>query len=339
VRFGLWGARADDGGLGSMTQEFFRHMHPDKTMVIDLMGAGRGDARLSRFPGAQVNHGYNGDISEATIRGWLGGLDVVYAAETWYRDDFCDIARDMGVRTVLHVMPELYRADQAQPDCIWLPTHWERGRVPHREIMPVPAARDRFPWRKRTLAEHFVFVGAPAFHDRNGMQLVVDALPAVRSHIRFTFTGPVAPDPISTETVAVEHRQPTTEYWGAIPASADVLVLPRRYAGLSLPMQEAACLGLPIITLDLEPQRRWLPAGTLIPATVHHRARMVGGTFDVHTCPPGLIAAAIDALAERPHIVAEASEASDAHAEWLAWEHWGPVYRKRLHEIATEDRR
>lgn len=330
-------ARADDGGLGTMTAEFFRHLHPERTLVVDLGPLGRGPLHPERFPGAMVNVGMNEAITVNTLRRFLTGLDVVYTAETWYRDDLPAVARSLGVATVLHAMPELYRADQAPADAIWLPTTWERDRMPARAtVVPVPIAVDRLRPRQRTEATTFLFVQAPAFHDRNGMQLVIDAAAEVRQSLHLVIAGPVPPPPIRTAPgVTVTHDPtPVADYWARY-AHADVLVLPRRYAGLSLPMAEAAGSGAAVVSLDLPPQNEWVPPWTLVHATEHHRVRMAGGTFAVHTCTPSALAAVMDALVIDPVSAYTASTASLAYGAEMSWERQAPVYRAAL-ESAVE---
>ena len=52
MKLGLWGARADAGGLAAVTHDFFVHMQPERTMVFDLGPVGRGPVHLDRYPGA-----------------------------------------------------------------------------------------------------------------------------------------------------------------------------------------------------------------------------------------------------------------------------------------------
>lgn len=329
-------ARADDGGLGNMTWEFFRHMEPDRTLVIDLGARGRGPAHLDRFPGAVVNVGMDHEIDEGLIRRFCDGLDVVYTAETFYRDSFTAIARSVGCATVLHAMPELFRRDHAAPDAVWVPTPWQLRRMPaDTSVVPVPVARDRVTYRQRVTAATFLHPSAPAFHDRNGRRIFIDALAEVHSDITAILAGGEKPPPIRTETVKVEWwPHPTVDYWAPY-GEADVLVLPRRYAGLSLPIQEATSSGMAIIASDLSPQNHWRPfPGLLVPATVTHEVRMVGGVFPVHCVTPIALARAIDSLATDPALTAEASLRADRIAESLDWENWVDEYRTRLGWVA-----
>src|SRR5690606_2061207 len=48
----------------------------------------------------------------------------------------------------------------------------------------------------------------------------------------------------------------------------DAMILPRRYGGLCLPMNEALCSGLPVIMTDISPNNRILPENWLAQARV-----------------------------------------------------------------------
>lgn len=344
VRIGLWGARADQGGLAAMTHDFFRHVEPDETMVVDLGDAGRGPARVEQYPGARVVRGYNDAITEGMIRQFARKVDVVYAAETFYREDVAAVFADCGVPTVLHVMPELWRQEMAQPTRMWAPTTWELGRLPeHTEVVPVPVDTDRFPARLADVpARRFMHLSAPAFHDRNGSNIVDDALAwiACDEPITVVYCGARKPPPAwhnhHGTTIRVEWDQGGHATREALWAGdADALVMPRRYAGLSLPMQEAAAQGMPIVATDLPPQNAWLPAATLAPARPHRTVRMVGGHFTVYDASPVDVADRISVLANDTETARSARSASLSRAQDLSWDRWKPRYLDLLQEATA----
>lgn len=293
-------ARGDDGGLGNLTAEWWRHMRPDRTVVMDLGADGRGPTRLDRFEGGgevRVNPGVR--LQMHVMRWLLEGCDVVYTAETAYHPLFFNIAGDMGVATVLHVMPELYAGEQ--PTALWAPTTWELGRLPaDTRVVPVPIATDRLERRVRTKADLFMHLAAPAMLDRNGTEAVREALPSIDPGVTVTLVhGERVVVPTGTAVVnghvtacqsgvACKVVQPVgspPEWWQLWHPVVDVLVLPRRYAGLSMPMLEALAAGIPVLTTDLDPQRMW-PGTALcrVDSTRTGLATMKGGQFPVF-CP------------------------------------------------------
>lgn len=342
MRLGLWGARADAGGLANMTHEFWRHLHPDKTFVIDLGERGRGPADRTRYPGATFCEGMDDHITDTVIDTFCDGLDVVYAAETFYCHQFAERARSADVRTVLHAMPELVRADYTQPDVMWLPTCWEAHRLPDAPIVPVPVARERLPYRARTEAATFLHVAAPAFHDRQGTKLVLAALRHLSRPTRVIIRAsrrrdlPAMAGRSLPRHVDVDIQVGTDpDYWAAYPAEADVLLLPRRYAGLSLPAQEAASLGMGVVMLDLPPYNTVLPPEALIAARPRQQVRMAGGTFTVHDADPRALAAKMDELTADPALVERLSKESDRLADSISWDRWASEYRRLFEEIVS----
>lgn len=339
MRLGFWGARADRGGLGAQTSEIVRHLQPERTLVVDLLDKGRGTSHLARFPDAMLHQGPGHLIPGATADKFLDGLDVALCVETTYTDDFCQRARKAGVRTVLVANPELWKADHAHPDVVWAATDWELGRLPSRtRVVPHPVATDRLVFRQRTSATTLVHIAAPAFHDRNGTRLVLSACRRVRSPARLLIRGQSRP-PRQLGGVAIAGLlSDVDDYWDAWPDDGDVLVLPRRYAGLSLPMQEAAALGMPIITMDLAPQNEWVPRdGLVAPVPRARRVRMVGGVFDVHDCSPAYLASTIELFLSSPEVVARCSTAVGEWAAAHSWDALLPLWLAELEAACSGD--
>lgn len=332
MTWGAWGIRADRGGLASEWQALTAHIKPDRMLVIDNGKGDRGANAFDRYPGATVQVGMGDAIAPDTVREFCDGLDTLFAIETFYRPDVATIAREMGVRTVLRANPELYRHDYAPADELIVPTEWERDRLLPNVLVPWPVDRARYPFRPRHEARMFFHLAAPAFHDRNGTRTVLRALPFVRSRVTLLLRGPM-PQRLKPRVghVTIEHLGPdTAEPWDAYPPEADVMLLPRRYAGNCLPMAEAMSLGMPVVSTDLCPQNEWLPAETLIPAWERRRVAMVGGAFGVHESAPHDLARVIDRLVTESELVAKCSQMADDWAAQRSWEALGPTYRGLL---------
>ena len=322
-----------------MTTDFFRHVHPDRTLIVDMGERGRGPFDASGYttgrPGADVwvNQGYNDEIPEGLVREFCGGLDVVYAAETFYREDVASIMRSCGVRTVLHVMPELYRHGDAKPDVLWVPTPWRMDMVP-RETVVVPVPVDTVRFAPGPPSRRIVHISAPAFHDRNGSDLVRQALGHMSVEVELIAAGQPIEIPPCRVRPTVTHRPPS-QTRQEVYAGGGALLLPRRYAGLSLPMQEAAAMGWPIVTLDLSPQNQWVSPSTLVPAVTGADVRTVGGFVNVAEANPRVIANRVSALVSDPEMWARASAASLAHADEISWTVWASRYRGLLEAVCA----
>ncbi len=78
------------------------------------------------------------------MRQFFAGLDVAVFYETAYDHRAYTIARTVGCRTVLMVMPEFHRhltePHLPHPDVIWIPTSWRAETIPAARVVPAPVA-------------------------------------------------------------------------------------------------------------------------------------------------------------------------------------------------------
>lgn len=340
-------ARAENRGLGHLTWETFRHVPGARALVVDPGNFTQG---FEQFPnrydatGLSLIVRWQDDqtLDETTCRTWLQQLDVVYIAETAYDRRMYRWAADAGVATVLHTMPELHHVDEAHmADVVWCPTPWRMNEVFDRttrpvRLVPFPVALDRF---DRYYGKPFKqpgpdgpvnvlhVAGHAAYMDRNGTKLAAAASTAFDHRVRL---GVASQD----EHVALGNGtrlQPTIHYW-TLYAGADVLLMPRRFGGLCLPIQEASAAGLAIIALDTEPHD-WYGCAD-VEAEVVADFETGSGIVEVHTARPDHIADAVNMLAfgtsggER---LLEARRArSRAWAEAHSWDALLPTWDREL---------
>jgi glycosyltransferase involved in cell wall biosynthesis len=325
-------ARADNGGLGALTWEFARHLQPDRVLIMDLGGGGRSVNHLDRYDGLDYRVCHSDRMPRDDADWLLDGCDVLYSGETWYGAAIPERAADAGVHTVLHSMPELHNA-MCRADDIWVPTSYRKKLIHGAKQVPVPVALDRFVYRRREAAEHFVHVWGPAMLDRNGTNTVLASVEMVRLPTRVTVVGAqgrvVLPDthPVTLDCLPRGYPKDYFDIW---PEDADVLLLPRRYAGLSLPVQEAAAQGIPAVMTNVEPQCEW-PGVCHVPSRGRpKRVPMAGGIVDVWDPDPGSLALLIERLVQDPKLVGEMSDRARHWAETMSWDAWADRYRALL---------
>lgn len=338
-------ARADDRGLGIMCWELARHMHTDRVLVVrEPVAEGRGfPPHLDRYPGAQTVT-YDAGLDETTVRDWLAGLDVVYSAETFYDPRLIGWARDAGVRTVLHVMPEfLAKVGHPEPDALWAPTNWRLEHLPEgTRVVPVPVATDRFDEiRAANRATQdgplrvLHTVGHRAMADRNGTMVVTRAVSTITEAVQLTMTGqdgrlPSIPARRRGKITTVGRPGGVADYWDTY-RDQDVLVLPRRFGGLCLPVQEAMAAGVVPVLPDVPPNQDW-PA-VLTPASTHGTIVTAAGVIPLAATRPADLAAAIDDLARDRERLAAQRELVDAWVQAHSWEALAPLYTAELARI------
>lgn len=328
-------ARCDTGGLAALTREVHRHLQPARTLIVDVPDAKRGDCVPDEYlHGETYTTEFRGAFAEDAID-WAtaAGIDTLWSAETFYDERLVRRAHQAGIRTVVYAMPELapwYVDDRAiMPRLVTTPTWWRIDQMPNAQVVPFPVARDRLPYARQTgtgTLHLFHPVGTP-FYDRNGTQILLDALPFITGDVQLTIHTPRPIDvPKCNILVTVVQADSGVDggiglpdYWDGYPPDIDLLVMPRRYGGLSLPVQECASLGVPALMLQTDPYAVE-PFVTSIPSTGSRPEMMKGAPrtgVPVHSADPRVLANAIDYLA-RVGVQAEA-KAADAWATAHDW--------------------
>lgn len=337
-RLGIVG-RADHGGIAAQSLAVAQHLHPHAALVLDMTPGdrGRGPFDLKPWFDAMPDGGivtYAFPFADVAVDWLIDQSDVIFAVEgpPPGRDDFPERCAAAGVELVIHANPELYRHFYRGPTTrITLPTTWHQDRFPDATVLPMPVDRVKFPFRCRTRARTFLHVAAPAFHDRNGTALVMEALQYVREPVTMILHGVPGFNACEDQVglVHLVYRPACSDNRDVYPDDADVLVLPRRYGGQALTCNEAASLGIPCLTLGLSPLMG-RPGVVTVPAVTPYVAGMIGGDEQVWACDPMTLAAEIDRLADSPEWVATLSLAADAWAERNSWPTLLPTWRKVL---------
>jgi glycosyltransferase involved in cell wall biosynthesis len=338
VKLGLI-ARADNTGLGIQSWEFARHMAPERTLVIDvghLADSGlhcNKATHAERYPGAIMSTGWI--PPRPLLIEFLRGLDAVFVCETPYNYELFSLAKRLGVHAVLQYNWEFLdyarRRDLPIPALFAAPSTWHYGdlRYANKILLPVPIATDRFTPREHgPTATHFLhIVGRPAIHDRNGTDALLAALEHVTAEVTVTLK---CQEPGHLKALTANVRapgnvalsldySPVADYWDNY-TTGDVLVMPRRFGGLCLPVQEAIGAGMPAIMPAITPNHDWLPASWLVPA--HRQGQFTGRSpIELYGVHPRELAAKLDRFATDPDFyaaaIAEAAEIAASHS-WAA---------------------
>jgi hypothetical protein len=134
--------------------------------------------------------------------------------------------------------------------------------------------------------------GKKAAKDRNGTDSIFEMIKhskedyeiVIKSQTKF---NSMCKDPrVKIEIANTDDRQDM--YKGF-----DAMVLPRRYAGLCLPMNEALMSGIPVFMTDISPNNAILPSEWLVESTVIDRFR-TKSLVDVYDVNPKKLAKIID---------------------------------------------
>lgn len=345
--------RSDNRGLARQASDFFKWLRPSKSLHIRMSSSVGSWTPLIEhaeawYPGVRSAdfNGHSGTVDEGAYRWLLTDVDVLLTAETAYDHRAWGWAREMGVKTVLVGNPEFLGPDKREgADVLVLPSPWRLGTIPGAIHVPQPVDREVFAFSARPLGDPLRFlhvVGNRATRDRAGTDIVLDCLRFLRHRVNLTIRcqGPLsAPQELLLRglrrwqipnIVRADIEDPRELY-----ADHDVLLAPRRYGGLSLPLNEAASCGLAILAGNREPESSILPAEALLPIVAGREATFQGGTIRLEDVTPQGLAAAMDRLVEDPAAVARLSEASDRYAESISWPTLLPRWRDLLERAAN----
>lgn len=360
MRLGLI-ARADNSGLGVQTHEFFLNMSPDKTMVVDISKLNGNRIYPSRYPGATVTHGFP---THEEIDRFLEGLDVVFVAESPYDYYLYSRARELGVKTAVQYNYEFFdwfaRPELPKPDLLIAPSIWHYEQVGQwcvengvqHVYLHCPVNRLTVPYREISKAKVFLHsAGRSAAYDRNGTEIVIRASRFVKSDVKILvhFQGEqglphqvtrsfedylrmqaIEGDPNKLSIVRLDH-----ESYADIYKMGDVLLLPRRYGGNCLPLNEALSSGMPVIMPNISPNRYLLPHAWLLPA------EKIGEftprtTIDIYDVDPRVLAETIDQFADMSEErMKRQSHLADTIAEKISWSTMQRNYHQVLEGLCT----
>jgi hypothetical protein len=296
--------RCDQGGLGNQTYALWKHLRPDVTLLIDLpthKGRGRGEPAKYHAEWTTVWPWNDDVIPVRMIADLARKVDTILTVETMYSgpQGFVE-AHQAGARTILVANPELYPGYPAS--VIVTPTPWcVRSMPAGTRILPHPVEDPPNKMhRRRHSCTTFFHPVAPAMLDRNGTEIVMSALGHVKNACDLVIHAPGKKSPWEGDTCKIGNVsvrwvcKPKRSYWDAYDVETDVMLLPRRYGGLCLPVQEAAACGLPTVMTDVEPQQ-WWPTWR-VPCHVQTERNMRGGTFPVYDVRPEYLASMMDDL-------------------------------------------
>jgi len=281
---GLFGARLDNGGLGWQTRNMVRMLKPSKILAIDSSSFNKGAQQdYDRYDGFDVT----------TINRWptnqdcnwfaKQGLKHIFMCETSYNLSLYGHAKARNVKTYCQVNYEFLDAAVNKyiphPTKYLMPSHWMIDELKEKygdmvEYLPPPTFPSDFKKARQTNFERtgrrrFLHImGKVSIKDRNGTFSLLDSL----KHSKEDFELVIRCQHEVPEYI--EYSNDRRIMWDTrnVPEQNDMyqdfdaMILPRRYAGLCLPMNEALLSGLPVIMTDISPNNQVLPKEWLIPS-------------------------------------------------------------------------
>lgn len=339
-------AYSTDTGLGNQTLNFYKHMKPHKTLVADLTKFNGVQTNHDRFPDAHIASGFP---NHADIDWLLDDVDLVFVCETPLNYELFESAAAKNIKTVLQYNFEfldyLNQPALPKPDVLAAPTIWHKNDVISANIAPVidlPVPADASDITPREISECRTMIniaGKQAIHDRNGTQIFVEA--ALKCGNKFSYK--IYAQQIDDQTKRLIERanqRINLEVIFNVPdyldmyKDGDVLVLPRKYGGLCLPMQEALAAGIPVIMPDIEPNGYRLPKQWLVHSK-YSRSFMTRTKLEIYETDPNWIAFKMCEFGNKDFMKWSNKEAIEI-GKGLKWETLKPLYQTVFNQILAQ---
>jgi glycosyltransferase involved in cell wall biosynthesis len=279
VRLGIV-VRADDGGLAWQTAAHCRMLHPAKILIIDSRPFNGPDVK--QHPERFANYASaitDGFPTDEQCHAFLDGLTHVLTCETPYNYELFAEAERRGVKTYLQQNHEfcdyLNGTERPLPTKFLAPSLWKIDVIQKRfgervvHLPPPTFPRDfasaRSANQRRSGKRRFLhIVGKPAHGDRNGTMLLMHAMQRSRADFELVVKSQAPLEPLIRDKRITWDFSAPDEQW-RLYAGFDALIMPRRYGGLCLPMNEALTSGLPVIMSNVSPNDAVLPRDWLVP--------------------------------------------------------------------------
>lgn len=323
---------ATSRGLGHLAREFYDHgVITDPLIVLHDAVPNHVEWYAPSTPKTRIEK-----QDRQLFRDFVADKDAMLFFETPFDWSILEHCRRIGVRTYIVTMHEC--TPDPPPD---RPTRWI-----HPSLLDVELFADHgpgvflmlpveYPWKLRTTARHFVHNGGYlGHHGREGTREIFEAMGYVKAtDIQVTVRMQERVEDRYFDMVAGDPRFRWMK--GDFPheqlyAEGDVAVIPQKYNGCSVPIQEALASGMVVMTTNRFPTNSYVPAEPLIPksGTIKTRIARHLMEFEEAVLDPKVIAATIDKWAGED--IGRFSETGRRAARWFSWEYLKPQWMEVL---------
>lgn len=280
VKLGLI-AFANHGGLGNQTLRLAQMLNPDRVLIIDSSGFSPNKQKDFDLYKDYRYFTCSGFPSNDDIDKFLPNLTHVLTCENPYNFYLLWKAEKMGIKTYVQSNYEfcdnLDKPFLPVPTKFLMPSHWkmkEMQRLFGKSTviyLPPPIKTSDF----RSVFDHNLgrtgkvkflhIIGTLASYDRNGTLDLLDAIKLTKGDFELVIHSQhPLPMKYFLDDPRVSYRLEDFNNVSEIYRDFDVLLLPRRWGGLSLTTNEGLFSGLPVIMTDISPNRELLPKDWLI---------------------------------------------------------------------------
>ena len=301
-------ARSDNTGLGNQTRELVKMLQPERIMLINSEPFNNNKQHPEWYKDYENIIHTSGFAKNNEIVNFIKDLDIVLSCETFYNPIFLDIATDYKVKTVLQYNYEfldyLAKPNKRLPNILCAPSLWNFDKVDRlfgrkTKVVHLPPPTDHNLFedvRNINLSKDhnriLHIAGKAAAKDRNGTETVIEMMKHSKADFELVIkTQSELKYGISDSRIKIEYDNPDDRQY--LYSRFDAMILPRRYAGLCLPMNEALLSALPVFMTNISPNSSVLPGKWL--ADSHKIGELMTRTMlDVYEADPFNLATIVD---------------------------------------------
>lgn len=315
-------ARADDSGLGAQTRRLTYMLKPHRLLVIDSTSFREGSRQHFDWYNGFTGYRVKGFPSNHQVDVFLNDVTHVLVCETPYNYHVYARAKQRGIKTFCQAnfefLDHLRYPSIPKPDTFLMPTTWHLDEMATRfdsvELLRPPIEPTEFTNARttnfaRTGRRRILHVvGTLAHADRNGTLDLLGALEFAKEDFDLIIRSQFElPSEYQTNDRRVQYAIGNVKDAEELYTDFDLMVLPRRYGGLCLPMSEALMSGLPVVMPDISPNEV-LPEGWRVPASV--KTQFAARTMiDVYETDPRVLGRHLDEFVRLPQEILDGFKA------------------------------
>lgn len=275
-------ARADLTGLGIQSRNWVRLLNPQKLIVINSNFFNGNEQHFEWYAG-RGGFLIDGFIKPMEIGPILKNLDVILTFEIPYSYELIRHAKAFGVKTVIQNNWEftdyLRQPELPLPDLLVNHSYWhlqeQQNLWPQiTEYCATPVFIEDYEsiyqenLARTSETKRFLHIaGRKTYEDRNGTNDLLAAVKLIPQSVNFELVIKTQTSEIGTfddPRITVDNSIPLDEK--ELYRGFDAMIMPRRYGGACLPMNEALASGLPVIMTNIDPNNKVLPPEWLVMA-------------------------------------------------------------------------
>lgn len=358
-------AYSSNTGLAYQTLEFAKHIGCHKILITDLSQLNRMPVHHERFEGLSNELKIYEGIPNDDAMEWLSDdVDLIFVCETPLNFNLFEMARDKGVKTIMQYNYEFlnyYRDNKLpKPDVLASPSFWyledtRNANFARVEYLPVPIDTEKIQPREITEIKTISHIGGrPAQHDRNGTadfirfavstfeqvnykdiqyQVFMQMPQEMGSSRVYYDLKPLIDDAKTVMKDRIHFLFDTPNYLDMY-KDADLMILPRKYGGLCLPLWESLAHGIPVMMPRISPNNAVLPDEWLFEAEQF-------GELEVHSKVPMYRSYVVDLIGQVNNLINEGkyrehNRLAENIADEMSWERMKENYYRLFQGLLNE---